>query len=226
MRLILFDIDGTLLDCGRQVRPLFADALTSVYGTAGDVDGYDFSGKLDPRIVLDLMTGAGLAREEVLAQLPRVRVAYLERLEAGLAAARMRLLPGVREVLDRLSARPGVVLGLLTGNWEAGARCKLGRLDLDRYFAFGAFGDDGFERSELPPVALRRAAEHAGETFTANDTLIVGDSLLDVACARDNGVRSLAVATGRTLAHDLAAAGADWVVETLLDAHTRAPVFA
>ncbi len=226
MRLILFDIDGTLLDCGRQVRPLLAGALEAVYGTAGDVDGYDFAGKIDPRIVLDLMTGAGLAREQVLERLPRARAAYLERLEAGLEADRMRLLPGVREVLERLQARPGVVLGLLTGNWEAGARCKLGRLDLNRYFAFGAFGDDGEDRPDLPPVALRRAAEHTGEWFNAADALIVGDSLRDVACARHNGVRSLAVATGRTLARDLAAAGADWVIDNLLDAHHSAPVFA
>ncbi|MEO8502847.1 MAG: HAD family hydrolase [Acidobacteriota bacterium] len=226
MRLILFDIDGTLLDCGRQVRPLLASALADVYGTCGDIDAYDFAGKTDPRIVLDLMGGAGLERLHILGELPRLRELYLRRLEEGLLAGRMRLLPGVRELLERLSARKGLTLALLTGNWEAGARIKLGRFGLNAYFPFGAFGDDGENRSDLPPAAQRRAREHAGEHFAADDMLIIGDSLLDVECARHNGVRSLAVATGRTAASDLEAAGADWVIANLLDAHRCAAIFA
>ena len=85
MRLVLFDIDGTLVDCGPQVRPLFGAALVEVFGTAGDVEGYDFVGKTDPQIVLDLMTGAGIEREAVEAVLPRFRELYLERLGAGAA---------------------------------------------------------------------------------------------------------------------------------------------
>jgi len=200
MRLILFDIDGTLLDCGRQVRPLLAGALEQVYGTAGDIDAYDFAGKPDPRIVLDLMTGAGIERGAILEQLPRLQALYLEALELGLRVERMRLLPGVREVLDRLARQSSVTLGLVTGNWEAGARIKLGRLGLNDYFAFGAFGDDGSERSLLPPIAQARATAHTGSEFTAEEILIVGDSLLDVECARHNGLRSLAVATGHTAA--------------------------
>jgi len=225
MRLILFDIDGTLLDCGRQVRPLLAGALAAVYGTAGDIDAYDFAGKPDPRIVLDLMTGAGIERATVLAGLPEVQRHYLVALERGLAVERMRLLPGVREVLDRLHRQSAVTLGLVTGNWEAGARIKLGRLGLNDYFPFGAFGDDGADRSLLPPIACARASAHTGREFAAHEILIVGDSLLDVECARHNGLRSLAVATGRTAAVALAAAGADWVIADLLEAHRCAPVF-
>jgi phosphoglycolate phosphatase-like HAD superfamily hydrolase len=226
MRLILFDVDGTLVDCGRQVRPLFASALEEVFGTAGDVEGYDFAGKTDARIVLDLVTAAGVPAERVAAGLDRARALYLARLAAGLRPEGMRLLPGVREVLERLAARGDLTLGLLTGNWEAGARLKLAPFDLNRFFPFGAFGDDGVERAQLPPVALARAAAYRGEEFLAAETLIVGDSLLDVACARAHGLRALAVATGRTAASSLRAAGADWVVADLWRACECHPVFA
>jgi phosphoglycolate phosphatase-like HAD superfamily hydrolase len=226
MRLVLFDIDGTLVDCGRQIRPLFASALVEVFGTAGDVEGYDFAGKTDTRIVVDLLAGAGVPAARVAAGLGRARDLYLERLAADLRPEAMRLLPGVRELVERLARRPDVTLGLLTGNWERGARLKLAPFGLNRFFPFGAFGDDGLERDELPPVALRRAAEWRGEPFGPEETLIVGDSLLDVACARAHGVRALAVATGRTAAAALAAAGADWVIADLLGAGACHPVLA
>ena len=217
VRLLLFDVDGTLVDCGRQPLTPFAAALVEVFGTAGDIDGYNFAGCTDPQAVFDLMTGAGFPAEEVRARLPRMRDHYLPHLERTLDRDRMRLLPGVAEVLERLAPRPEVELGLLTGNWEAGARTKLSRFDLNRFFAFGAFGGDGdgFQRSELPPIALARAARRRGSPVAAAETLIIGDSLQDVACARAHGIRVLAVATGKTPAAALAAAGADWVVPEL-----------
>lgn len=220
VRLLLFDVDGTLVDCGRQPLAPFAAALVEIFGTAGDIDGYNFSGCTDPQAVFDLMTGAGFSVEEVRARLPRMRDHYLPHLERTLDRARMRLLPGVEETLRRLAARPDVELALLTGNWEAGARTKLSRFDLNRYFSFGAFGGDGdgCQRSELPPIALARAAQRRGIPVAAAEVLIIGDSLQDVACARAHGIKVLAVATGKTAAGALAAAGADWVVPELGDA--------
>ena len=218
MRLLLFDIDGTLVDCGGQAKPVFAEVLQEVFGRAGQWREYDFSGKTDGRITLDLLTGAGLSEEEALAGLPRVREIYVERLERALDRGRMRLLPGLPDLLERLAARDDVQLALLTGNWEAGARTKLSRFDLNRFFPFGAYGCDAVDRNDLPPVALERAERHVGRRFQPDEVLIIGDSPHDVACARAHGIPVLAVATGWTPAEALREAGADRVVADLLAA--------
>ncbi len=221
MRLILFDIDGTLLSCGPQVRPIFASALTDVFGTAGALENFDFAGKTDPSIVLELMASAGLSRHEVLPRLGEVRAIYERRLAERLDPSKMTLLPFVVELLDRLTTRGeqgDVGLGLLTGNWAPCARTKLAAFDLNRFFTFGAFGCDGIERAELPPVALDRARAEFGRGFRSDEVWIVGDSRHDVACARAHGIPSLAVATGRASTADLLAAGADRVMEDLRDA--------
>jgi phosphoglycolate phosphatase len=215
VRLLLFDIDGTLVDCGRQPIAPFTAALIEVFGTAGDIDRYNFAGCTDSQAVFELMTAAGFAVEEVRARLPAMRDLYLPRLESTLERRLMRVLPGVEELLDRLAPRPDVALALLTGNWEGGARTKLSRFDLNRFFPFGAFGSDGIHRSELPPIALARAERRLGRPVAPGQALVIGDSPADVACARAHGIPVLAVATGRTPAAALAAAGADWVVPDL-----------
>ncbi len=214
-RLLLFDVDGTLLDCGGQPRPLLGAALAAVYGTAGAVDECDFAGKTDDQIVGDLLTAAGVPPERVESGWEEAKHGYLSRLEVGLDRRRMRLLPGVAAVLEALAARPDLELGLLTGNWERGARIKLGRYDLNRFFGFGAFGDGHRRREDLPPVALARARAKAGKSFDAERTVIVGDTAHDVRCARAHGIRCLAVATGSHSARRLQAAGAEHVVADL-----------
>jgi phosphoglycolate phosphatase-like HAD superfamily hydrolase len=216
--LLLFDIDGTLVDCGPQPRHLFRDALIEAYGTAGSCDSYCFAGRTDSRIVLDLLTGAGVSEAEVWAGLPRLRELYLSALDRVLDRELMRLLPGVRELLERLAPRLEVTLALLTGNWERGARIKLSRFDLNRFFPFGAFGSDATDRDDLPPVAWERAEHATGRRFRPEETLIIGDSLHDVACARAHNIPALAVATGRTSEAELRAAGAEWVVPDLTSA--------
>jgi phosphoglycolate phosphatase len=223
LRLLLFDIDGTLVNCGAQIRPLFAGALREVYGTAGDCDTYSFVGRTDPEIVLELMTAAGVAAEEVAARLPRMRDLYLGRLAAALDRDAMCLLPGVAKILSGLANRRDLALALLTGNWEGGARAKLAPFDLNRFFAFGAFGGDAGRRSDLLPIALTRAEQSLGKLFQPAETLIIGDSIHDVACGHDHGIAVLAVATGRTPAAALRAAGADWVVPDLFAAREVHP---
>lgn len=223
MKLVLFDIDGTLLSCGSQTRGIFSQALTDIFGTCGEADHFDFTGRTDPGIVLDLITGAGVPEAEVREKMPWVRELYTRRLEASLDRERMRLLPGVVEILERLEAREDVTLALLTGNWRPGAQTKLSRFDLNRFFPFGAFGCDGVDRSELPPVALERAEREVGRRFRPEETLIVGDSIHDVSCAHAHGIPCLAVLTGRTRAEALRDAGADWIVEDLRQAASAVP---
>ncbi len=224
--LVLFDIDGTLLRCGPQVGSIFVGALKEIYGGHGRLEGYSFAGKTDPMIVRDLVEAAGWKEEEILPRLGQMRRVYEERLEQGLKREKMCLLPGVVELLESLTGRDDVLIGLLTGNWRSGAQIKLSRFGLERFFSFGAFGDDGLERRDLVPAALERAAKINGGPFAPERVLIVGDTILDVDCARANGIPSLAVSTGFTSAEDLVAAGADWVFPNLEHAARELALFA
>lgn len=221
--LVLFDVDGTLLSCGGHTRPILARALAEVIGPMPEIERYDFAGRTDPRIVLDVALAAGFDDARVRAALPRVRDRYLEILAVELAPERVAVLPGVADLLARLAGRTGTAVGLLTGNWRGGAEVKLRLAGLGGCFGFGAFGDDGLDRDELPPVALARAAAATGRRFAAAETLVIGDTLHDVACARAHGIRCLAVATGGTSAERLAAAGADRVVADLTTAAEAVP---
>lgn len=216
-RLILFDIDGTLISSGPVALAAFSSALLDTFGTAGDIQNYRFEGRLDPIIVLELMTAAGFPRATVEKKLPSALALYLDRLERALSDSSPRLKPGVREILDDLSARPGIVNALLTGNVERGARIKLTAAGLWDYFAFGAWGDEGPTRNDLGPVALRRAREKTGKAFLGKESVVVGDSRHDVLCGKAIGARVVAVATGRTGASELEAAGADVVLTDLSD---------
>jgi phosphoglycolate phosphatase-like HAD superfamily hydrolase len=199
------------------LRRWFEQSLLDVFGRSGGLDSYDFSGKTDPQIVTELMLGAGLERDDITESLADFRDVYLERLERNLEVEDLELLPEVTEVLEKLQAS-GVELGLLTGNWEGGARIKLSCFDLNRFFAFGAFGDSHLDRMGLPPVALENAAAALGRQFTAEETLIIGDTRLDVECAQLHGMRSVAVATGWADRADLESSGATWVLSDLGEA--------
>jgi phosphoglycolate phosphatase len=207
-RLILFDVDGTLLSTGPAARTTFASALKDVYGTSGNVEGYAFEGRLDPLIVTDLMSAAGVADEMIAARRADALALYLDRLEAALGERPPVLKPGVLALLDALERVPGVVLALLTGNVERGARLKLSHAGIWHRFTFGVWGDDASCRDELGPVALTRARPATGLSFSGSECVVVGDSRHDVACGLSFGARAVAVGTGRTELPVLAAAGA------------------
>lgn len=220
-RLVLFDIDGTLLSAGAVARDSILHALERAYDWRAEAPHrdrrrYDFSGKTDPQIVRELvspMVGAE-ACEEGLA---RALELYLAELERRLLPGTVALKPGIPELLRSLSEQEEVTLGLLTGNLERGARLKLTPADLNGYFPFGAFGSDSADRYQLPDLAVRRARESSGRTFSGKAIVIVGDSVHDVACGRSLGVRAVAVATGPTAREALAAEGPDELLSDFSD---------
>jgi phosphoglycolate phosphatase-like HAD superfamily hydrolase len=222
--LLLFDIDGTLLS-GGPAKQAFHIALVDAFGTAGDIEVHDFSGKTDPQIARELLTGAGLSDAEVDARLERLFARYLRELEARLPDEPVRVLPGVVSLLETLEAAQGrgeTALGLVTGNVVGGARLKLASAGFRQEFSVGGFGSDSEERNDLPGIALERARLHWSRDFDPEQTWIIGDTPRDVACAQAHGLRTLAVATGNFTAAQLGAAGADLVVEDFSDARAVA----
>lgn len=203
-RLVLFDVDGTLLSAGRAARDSILAALAAVLGWEGSSDGNDFSGKTDPQILRELvMESVGRPRFE--AALEAVLDRYVEELSLRLSPEAVVVKPGVPALLNRLADEPRVTLGLLTGNIARGARLKLEPTGLNRYFRFGAFGDDSADRHCLPAIAVARAREETGRDFDGRSVVIIGDSVHDVACGRSLGARAIAVATGPTPAEKLQA---------------------
>jgi phosphoglycolate phosphatase-like HAD superfamily hydrolase len=204
-KLVLFDIDGTLLRVGSVNRRVLGDALIEVYGTEGSTDRHDFSGKMDGAIIYEVLESAGLERREIAERYDRARETYIALFRQRTSPADITLLEGVRELLDELSGLPGVHLGLLTGNFEESGRHKLKLPGIDHYFPFGAFADDALLRTDLPPIAVDRAARMTGKNFSSSEIVIIGDTEHDIGCARVLEAHSIAVATGNFSMQELAA---------------------
>ena len=223
MRLILFDIDGTLLWTDGAGRRAIQRALLEEMGTAGPIDTYRFDGKTDPQIVRELLSLAGHPAAEDASRIDAVCRRYVDHLRAELAAPAQatKLMPGTRELLAALEpheAGQRALVGLLTGNVAPGAALKLRSAGLDpARFRVGAYGSDSARRADLPAVAARRAAEVTQRRFAGADVIVIGDTPDDVACGRPIGARSLAVATGSYDVAALRAAGAAYVFATLAD---------
>ena len=214
-RLILFDIDGTLLSLRGAGKGSFRLGLEAVYGTAGPIEGWDFGGKTDRLLCHELLGAAGLPLHEIEAGIDRAIAIYLEHLEAALAQHPVLVHPGVVELLDVLAADPRVTLGILTGNVAAGARIKLQAVGLDGYFPFGSYGCDSANRRDLPAVAISRALAHTGYAFAGKEVVIIGDTPHDIDCGKVLDNRTIAVATGSFSSESLKTHAPDFLFETL-----------
>lgn len=218
VKLVLFDIDGTILWSDGAGRRAMTAALTHVFGGAGPTE-YRYDGKTDPQIVRDLMRAAGHAEEAIDERMPPLIDRYLAGLETELAAGlHTHIFDGVRELLDALEARDDMVLGLLTGNLRAGAALKLHSAGIDMTrFRVGAFGSDHHHRPELPAIAQRRAREELGLEIPGSAVVVIGDTPADIECGRTIGARAVGVATGRYTVDELASHSPMAVFPTLAD---------
>jgi phosphoglycolate phosphatase-like HAD superfamily hydrolase len=198
VKLVLFDIDGTILLTEGASKRALHRALIEVFGATGP-DDHAFGGKTDPQIVRELMRVVGHGDDHIDARMTELLERYIVYLqeELQIGAEAIRVMPGVRELLDALDERDDAIIGLLTGNLEEGARAKLSSagIDPDR-FVIGAFGSDHEERGRLPAVAQRRAWEQLGIEVVGEDVIVIGDTPADILCGREVGARAIAVATG------------------------------
>ncbi len=216
-RLLLFDVDGTLVR-GGPAKVAFHEALVATYSATGPIEVHEFSGKTDPQIARELLRLAGLDDASIDAGLPSLFERYVDGLRDRLPAAPVEVLPGVHELVESLAEAADVALGLVTGNVLEGARLKLAGPGLDGLFEIGGFGSDSEERNDLPGIALERARERWNVHFGPDEVFVIGDTPRDVECGRAHGLRTLAVATGSYGDRELRAAGADVVLADFSDA--------
>ncbi len=209
MKLVCFDIDGTILSTNGAGRRAIHRALVDVLGTAGPIDTFRLDGRTDGEIVRRLAEAAAVSHDD--ATVDRVIDRYVEHLREEIARPgyATAVYPGVRDLLDVLEERTDCVIGLLTGNVARGAAAKLRSADLDfERFRVNAFGSDHHVRSELPAVAQRRARELLGHHVAGADVVIIGDTPADVQCGRGIGARAIGVATAAYTVEQLMEAGA------------------
>ena len=215
-RLVLFDIDCTLVDAHGAGGRAILRSLKDVYGVEGELGDYSFHGRTDPGIIRDLAELWG-SEDSVGARVEECIAHYVELLGDEIAAGEVETLPGIRELVTALTADRRALVGLLTGNVEEGARLKLEPTGLLPLFKVGAYGSDSALRAELPAVAVARAEALTRRRYAGKDVVVIGDTPADVECGASLGVTAIAVATGRHTVDELAACRPDHVFPDFSD---------
>lgn len=198
MKLLLFDIDGTLIQANGAGKRMLAAALQDVFGTTGPIESYNFGGKTDTRIITDLMVAAAIPLPDITTKLPVVFEQMTHYATKSFPHDNIQPCPGVMPLLEALNRRSDVVLGLLTGNIETTAPLKLAAAGINpAQFRVGAYGSQHIDRDHLPALAMYQATQLTQHPFAGQNTVIIGDTPLDIQCARAGATRVIAVATGR-----------------------------
>lgn len=212
-RLLLFDIDGTLVNTSGAGINALKSIVHKRFGAEDDLRDIEIAGKTDRAIIRDILRKYQVEpAEEYIAGFAEE---YIHGLAPSLSRSRGKVLPGIQPLLERLKARPNIVLALLTGNLQQGARLKLQHYGLWDFFEFGAFADDHHDRNELGAVARERARRKHGHDFDAADIDVIGDTNHDVACGNALGARTIAVATGSWSRERLQACAPDFLFDDL-----------
>lgn len=218
-RLVLFDIDGTILWGGPLWKDCFLGAIAH-YFPGLDFPRVSFGGKTDVQIAREMMAAMGFDEAKIDEYMHRVVELYVQRAADAAAdrAHEVKVLPGVHELLSELANHPDVLLGLLTGNVRRGAHAKLSCVGLHDFFKVGVYGDDHWDRYQLPQLAVRRVKERFGHEFSGKQIVVIGDTIHDVNCGKSIGVRSIAVGTGRNVdTEELLAQNPDYYFKDLSD---------
>lgn len=202
-KLILWDIDGTLIRTNRAGIAALVRAFATLHGREPDMTKVEVAGRTDRWIIRRMLEEHGLAPTPE--SIHAILEGYLQLLAGEIATRPGRVLPGIVELLETLHRRTDVVQALLTGNVERGARIKLEHYRVWHYFEFGAFGDDSPLRNDLGPHALRRAKERHAIDFSPEQTFVIGDTPHDIECGKAIGARTIGVATGTYTVEQLAA---------------------
>ena len=217
LRLILFDIDGTLLNTNGIARNAFAEALDTVFGLRTIAREHDFAGKTDQQIYREILTATGIDADLIQRKQDDAMNLFFDLLERRITNENVTVLPGIRELLEALAEETVTTVGLLTGNMIRGARIKLQPVKLDHHFTFGAFGGDALYRQDLPSIAIERAYHRTGYIFREKEVVIVGDTPHDVTCGRHLNVRTIAVATGNSSSEELSQHRPDFLFDNLAE---------
>jgi phosphoglycolate phosphatase len=213
---VLFDIDGTLISTGGAGAKSWKWAFQQVVGIPADIGQYTDAGWTDPEVARGTFTQV-MGRDPTRQEMAALIAAYLAIIPDNVQASEgYRVLDGVYELLPKL-AEDGVLLGLTTGGTEGAAHVKLGRAQLNKYFAFGGYGSDSADRVELTKKAIERGGCLVGEPLDAADVLVVGDTPRDVKAALGAGAVPVGVASHKHSVEDLREAGAEYLIETLKD---------
>lgn len=205
-RLILWDIDETMISSGGSGGRALGRALNTVYDVPLEKSRVNMSGKTDPQIIAEILISCGHDEKDARLAHERVIPTYLQYLDEEIAASpRLIIHQGVKQLLWELSDNDDAYLGLVTGNVKIGAGKKLTRFALAHYFEVGAYGCDSANRLELPAIAVERAEKHFERSFTPEQVVVIGDSIYDVACGHGFGAKVIAVSSGHTSFEELEA---------------------